>query len=47
MGMRVDEIPVDWEENPEHTTINLRKDVPYFLREMMALRRELKGHRNT
>lgn len=47
MGLRVSEIPVDWEENPEHTTINLRKDVPYFLREIMALRKELSERRNT
>ncbi len=47
MGLRVSEIPVNWEENPEHSTINLRKDVPYFLREIMALRKDLNRQRNT
>jgi glycosyltransferase AglD len=47
MGLKVTEIPVDWEENPEHSTINIRKDVPYFLREMVALRRELRAQHNT
>jgi glycosyltransferase involved in cell wall biosynthesis len=47
MGLRVSEMPVDWVENPKHSTINLRKDVPYFLREMVALKRELNQQRYT
>ncbi|HEX9708813.1 MAG TPA: dolichyl-phosphate beta-glucosyltransferase [Candidatus Thermoplasmatota archaeon] len=47
MGLRVSEIPVDWEENPDHSTMNMRKDVPYFVREIVALRREMRKQRNT
>lgn len=41
MGFKVEEIPVDWEEMGEQTTINFRKDIPYFLREIYELRRDL------
>lgn len=42
MGFKVAEVPVRWRESSEGTTVRLFHDVPYFLRELIDLRKDLR-----
>jgi len=45
LGFRVTEVPIAWSECEDGTTVRLRDDIPYFLREVLSLWKEFRSQK--